>query len=126
MSRRRPLRAARAGHEPEIGFRQADLAFALARDADVAGERDLEAAAHGVTVERGDDELRRLLEAIERFVGVKAKVVLEGLVDLGKHLDVGTGAEETIAVAGQDDRRGRRCRIGRRGSPRRGPSSSRA
>ena len=100
---RQALGAAGAGQHAEGDLGQADLDRPLARDAQVARERDLEAAAHGVAVERGDDELRRLLEAQQRLVGVEAEVVLERLVRLFEHVDVGAGAEELLAVAGDDE-----------------------
>jgi acyl carrier protein len=57
-----------------------------------------------VAVDRGDDELRRVLEAQEGLVGVQAEVVLEGRIDLAEHPDVGARAEELLAVARDDDR----------------------
>ena len=74
---REPLRAARAGQHAERDLGQADLAGVLLRDAQVGRHRDFEAAADGVAVERGDHELRRLLEAVQRLVRVQAEVVLE-------------------------------------------------
>ena len=75
---REPLRAAGARQHAERHFGHADLAAALPRDADVGRHRHLEPAADGVAVERGDHELRRLLEPVQRLVGVQAEVVLEG------------------------------------------------
>ena len=74
---RQPLRAAGAGQHAERDLGQADLAAVLPRDAEVGGHRDLEAAADGVAVQRRDDELRRLLEPVQRLVRVQAEVVLE-------------------------------------------------
>ena len=48
-------------------------------------------------------ELRRVLEADERLVRVQAEVVFEGGVGLPEHGDVGAGAEELLAVAGQHE-----------------------
>jgi hypothetical protein len=73
------------------------------RDAQVGRHGDLEAAADGVAVERGDHQLRRLLEAVQRLVGVQAEVVLEGRVRRLEHVDVGAGAEELLARAGEHD-----------------------
>ena len=56
-----------------------------------------------MAVERGDDQLRRLLQPIERLIGVEAEVVLELWRDLREHLDVGPGGEELLARAAQDD-----------------------
>ena len=73
------------------------------RDADVGSHGDLESAADGVAVQRGDDELRRLLEAVQRLVRMQAEVVLELRRDLGKHLDVRAGGEELVAGAAEHD-----------------------
>ena len=54
-------------------------------------------------VQRGDDQLRRLLETEQRLVRVQAEVVLEPRRDLGKHLDVRAGGEELVARAAQHD-----------------------
>ncbi len=86
---REPLRAAGAGQHAERDLGQADLAGVLrARCADVGGQRDLEPAADGVAVQRGDHELRRLFEPVQRLVGVQAEVVLEVGVGVLEHPDV--------------------------------------
>src|SRR5262245_43458119 len=54
-------------------------------------------------VQRGNDELRRLREAVERLVRVKAEVVLELRIGLFEHADVGARAEEFVARAAQHD-----------------------
>ena len=100
---REPLRAARAGQHAERDLGQADLAAVLPRDAEVRGHRHLEAAADGVAVQRGDHELRRLLEAVERLVGVQAEVVLELGIGVLEHADRRAGAEELLARAGEHD-----------------------
>ena len=56
-----------------------------------------------MTVQRGDDQLRRLLEAVECFVGVQAEVVLEFRIRVVKHPDVRAGTEEPLAGAPQHD-----------------------
>jgi hypothetical protein len=91
------------GRHAERDFGQAGLAGALARDADVGRHRDLEAAADAVAVDRGDDQLRRLLEARQRLVGVQAEVVLEVRIDGLEHVDVRAGAEELLARARDQD-----------------------
>ena len=78
---RQPLRAAGAGKNAEVHFRQADLARILARDANVGSHGDLQAAADAVAVDRRDHQLRRVLQAQQHFVGVQAEVVLEGRID---------------------------------------------
>jgi len=53
--------------------------------------------------QRGDDQLRRLLEAVQRLVRMQAEVVLELRRDLRKHLDVRAGGEELVAGAAEHD-----------------------
>src|SRR5438105_1294484 len=102
---RQPLGAAGAWQDSERDLRQTDLSRVHARDAQIAGERDLQAAAHAVPVDRRDHELRRLLEPAERLVRVQAEIVLEVGSTLLKHLDVGTGAEELVGLLGVGRRR---------------------
>lgn len=86
------------GHAHQVWFLAALLA-----DAQITGEGDFEPAAHGVSVERGDHQFGGVLEAQERLVGVQA----EGVLLLGRErlqvVDVGPGAEETIARAADHD-----------------------
>src|SRR5262249_35805758 len=65
---REALRTARARQDAERDLGQAALARALAREAQVGRERDLEPAADTVTAERRDDELGRVLETQQRLV----------------------------------------------------------
>lgn len=88
-----------AGKNPQIHFRKADFARALAGDANVAGEGNFETTAHGVAVERGDDQFGSLLEAAESLVGVEAEIVFEVGSGRGKHGNVRAGAEEFVAFA---------------------------
>ena len=78
----RPARASRCvppvpGSTPSVTSGRPILPPSLPGDAQVGGQRDLEPAADAVAVERGDHQLRRLLEAGQRLVGVQAEVVLE-------------------------------------------------
>ena len=91
------------GSTPSATSGKPDLAGILARDADVGRHRDLQAAADAVAVERGDHELRRLLEPLERLVGVQAEHVLELGRNLVEHADVRAGREELLALAGEHD-----------------------
>ena len=100
---REALRSAGAGQHAERDFGKADLAGVFARDAHVGGHRDLQAAADAVAVERGDHELRRLLQPRERFVGVQAEHVLELRRHRVEHADVRAGREELLALAGEHD-----------------------
>ena len=62
------LGPARSGQHAEGDLRQADGAAALARDAQVAGHGELEAAADGVAAQGRDDELGGLLQGREGLV----------------------------------------------------------
>ena len=66
---RQPLRAAAAGDDPEPDLGAADQRRPLAHDAEVAGERELAAAAERVPCDLGDDGLRQALHAEERRPG---------------------------------------------------------
>src|SRR5437773_823444 len=70
---REALRAAGAGEHAERDLGEADLSRVLLGEPDVRGHRDLQAAAHAVTVEGRDHQLRRLLQAIQRLVRVEAE-----------------------------------------------------
>ena len=91
------------GQDAQIHFRQADLARILARDADVGRHGDLQAAAHAVSVQCGDHQLGRVLQAQQRLIGMQAEVILESRIDADQHLDVRAGGKEFIARAGQHD-----------------------
>src|SRR5256885_12905685 len=56
---------------------------------------DLEPAAHRMAVDRGDHQLRRLLQSGERLVRVEAEPVLPVGVGLREHRDVGRSEEHT-------------------------------
>ena len=90
------LRAAGAGDDPEIDFREAD-ARAGVGDAIVAGERDLVAAAERGAEQRGHDRHVLVLETGEEMA------VFGFLRRAGKFADVGAG-EEGRALAGEHDR----------------------
>src|SRR6185436_16611353 len=92
------LGAAGAGQDAEADLGEADLPRASAGDAEITGQRDLEAAADGVAVERRDAELRRVLQAAQSLVGVEAEVVFEARVGFAQRIDVGAGAEELLPV----------------------------
>src|SRR5690349_25034798 len=62
-----PLRAARAGQQPELHLRQRDLRIASC-DAKVASERELESAAHADASDGGNDRLRACLYNADRRV----------------------------------------------------------
>src|SRR5271168_2127350 len=74
---RKALRAACAGTHAQIYFGKADFSGVLARYANIAGERDFQSAAYGMSIQRSDHQLRRLLEARESLVGVQAEIIFE-------------------------------------------------
>ena len=56
-----------------------------------------------MSVQRGDHELRRLLQPQQRLVRMQAEVVFELRRHLGQHLDVGPGGEELLSRAAHED-----------------------
>src|SRR5580704_9176574 len=59
---REPLRTTGAGEHAEIHLGQTNLAGVLASDANVGRHGDFQATAHAVAVNRGDHQLRRVLQ----------------------------------------------------------------
>ena len=100
---RQPLRAAGAGDQAEPRFRQPDFGF-VGRDAQIAGQRQFEAAAHGRAADLGQHDLRQRLDAeIEPLdagnIGVHA-VRAVGHVHAPAHfLQIGAGAEYLLVGA---------------------------
>jgi hypothetical protein len=104
---RQPLRAARAGQEAELHFRQRDLRVA-AGDARVAAERQLEPAAHAGPVDRRDDRLGARLDDPDD--GVERRLARRrGRAELAH---VGAGREQ---LARADDHDGAHVRVRVRG-----------
>ena len=93
---RQPLRAARPGQKAELDFGQAD-ARPRRRDAEVASERQLEAAAQRGAVQRRDDRLRHRLDRGDDIVKARS------LRRFAKFGDVGAG-EKGPAGAGDHHR----------------------
>ena len=54
-------------------------------------------------IQRGDDQLRRLLEPQQRLIRVQTEEVFELRRHLGQHLDVRAGGEKLLARAAQQD-----------------------
>ena len=92
---RQALRAAGARQQAELHLGQAQPRF-LDRDAEMTGERDLEAAAERRAVDRGHDRLRRVLHQGQHLDQAGR---LRRLAEFG---DVGAG-DEGAAAAGQHD-----------------------
>ena len=97
------LHAAGAGGQADARLGQGELGL-VGGDDDVAGQRDLEAAAHGDAVHRGDHRLVEV-EAVGEAAEALGRVdrALAGLgLDLGVVLEVVAGAEGLVAGAGDD------------------------
>ena len=88
---RKTLRAAGPRQHSECHFGQADVVRAFGRDAHVAAERDLEATAEAMAVDRGDDRLRRALELRHDLVRVDDERELELRVGAREHLHICAG-----------------------------------
>src|SRR5207237_255669 len=54
-----------------------------------------------MSVQGGNREFRRLLETVQRLVGVETAEILEPRGHLVAHADIRAGREELVAVAGQ-------------------------
>ena len=105
-----PLGAAGGGQQPQADLGQADPVAALGGDADVAGQRDLVAAAEGVSGDGRDEQGRLGREAVQHLVGAAAHDhVLVGR-PLQERLDVGPGGEELLV--GRPDHRHRHLGLG--------------
>jgi hypothetical protein len=112
---REVLRAGAAGHDAQAHFGQREARAGRGID-EVAGERDLEAAAEGVAVQRRDHRQR---EFHQRHEAALEQLVLCLPVG-GRHavalLEVGAGAEGALAGTGQDDA-AQRAGLGRQARP---------
>ena len=91
------------GKHAEVDFGQADLARVFAGDPEVGRHGDLQPSANAMAVDRGDHELRRVLQPQQCFVCVQAEVILERRIDRGQHLDVRASGEKLVAHAGEHD-----------------------
>ena len=56
-----------------------------------------------MTINCGNDQLRRLLQPQQRFVRVQTEIILEFGSHTAKHLNVGAGAKEFSPAAGDDN-----------------------
>src|SRR4051794_35463661 len=89
----------------DLGQREADM---LGRQDQVAGERQLEAAADRHAVQRRDHRLVEVGELLQPAEPADAVVAVGALRALGGGLEVPAGAEELLAAAGDDrDPKGR-------------------
>ena len=115
---RHALRAARAGKEPDLDFRQADARLVRVGDDPImAGERELEAAAHADAVDRRRHRLaaglepaerhRQLADAVDegahrRFLALRLCAAREFVACGLEHRQIGAAGEAVLA--GGDDR----------------------
>ncbi len=95
---RQPLQAAGQRGEADARLRQREGRI-LGSDDEVAGERDLEAAAHGDAVDGGDD---RLVAVEAHGQAGKAALVPAALAARRLPFQVVAGAERLVAGAGDD------------------------
>ena len=100
---RKPLGAAGAGQHAQRHLGQPDVVCALRREAEVTAERDLQATAETVSVDRGDDDLRRALELRHDLVRVDDERRLVVGVGRREHLHVRARGEELLRGAANDD-----------------------
>src|SRR5690606_4868675 len=100
---RKVLRAARARQEADAGFRQRQLRVLLG-DAQVAGQRAFEAAAHRVAVDRRDADAAERGQRLERLAETARRLARLRLVARPELLEIGAGGEELLAIAGDDER----------------------
>src|SRR6185312_13147411 len=89
--------------QPEQSLGQAE-ARALGADQDVAAERDLEAAAERIAVERRNGGLRQRLELVEdapalELVRIERRKAMAAIFG-----DIGAGDERLLARPGEDHR----------------------
>src|SRR5262245_10185210 len=96
-----PLRAAEAGRDPEVRL-GLPHPRALFEEPEVAGHRDLAAAAERVAVDRGDDGLGEPLDLPHHAV-TEADEGVDVVAGEGR-AEVGAGAEDAVARPGDDDR----------------------
>ena len=95
-----PLGAAGAGHHPDPDLRLAELGV-VAGDDQVAGHRQLAAAAEGEAADRGDEREPDRPDPVPGRRSGPRRGGARGLV--GELDDVGAGREGPVAGAGEDD-----------------------
>src|SRR2546428_1714778 len=101
---REPLRAARPWKDAEGDLGEPDLVLPLRvrtprHEAQVAREGDLEPASNAVPVQRGDEELRGLLELVERLLAVQAEHRLVVRRGAREDIDVGARGPHPVELA---------------------------
>ena len=96
-----PLGAAVTGYDPEVDLGEPDLG-ALRRQADVARQGELTAAAERVAVDRRDHRLGELLDLVEgRLAEIRGVAGFDRPVGV-QNADVGTGDERRLSGTGEN------------------------
>ncbi|MNN74288.1 hypothetical protein D3C81_1904720 [compost metagenome] len=76
----------------------------LFRDADVAGQRAFEPAAHGIAIDGGDADAAKRGQCLERLAKRGGHGKRRVLVTVSKHVQVGASREELGAAARDHER----------------------
>ncbi len=95
--------------DTQLDFGQAEgKPLVVHGDTVTAGERELEAAAEGKSMDRRDRRARQRLEAIEDFLaGADQPIAVLGILDCGELLDVRARHEATLLGGDEDHGPGR-------------------
>ncbi len=91
------------GKHSQVHFRQANFARVLAGDPQVGGHGDFQSSANAMAIDRGNHQFRRVLQAKQHFVGMKAEIIFECGIHTGKHFDIRARGEKLISRSGEDD-----------------------
>lgn len=97
------MRAARAGQEANGGFWQRHLRLGFG-NAQIAGQRHFQAAAHGVAVDGGNRHAAKIGEGFKRLAKQPRHFARHRRVAVGKHIQVGAGREKLAALASEHQR----------------------
>ncbi|KAH0440131.1 hypothetical protein KCU90_g2902, partial [Aureobasidium melanogenum] len=96
------LRAAAAGQQAHRRFRQRHHRVLLG-DADIAGQRAFEPAAHRITVDRRDHHRPRVLQGFERRAEARRRCACDLAIAVGERVQIGARAEELGTVTAYHD-----------------------
>src|SRR5262249_9534605 len=99
---RQPLRSPAARDDGEVHLGETE-ARVLARDPDVAGERQLEAATEAVAADGRDNWLPAAIHGLPEVQALARFAELRGRARLHELADVRAGGERLLARAGHDD-----------------------
>ena len=99
---RQPLRTAGAREYAQCDLRQTDSPRPVGGDAEVRRHRDLEAASHTVTVDRGDEELWGALHLVQNLLAVQAEHGLVVRRRRREQVDVRARGPDSVELRGDD------------------------